>query len=129
MLIQLHTSKMAEYAYDTYMLGSTIEGIVEDLTYCINRYGTDYDEIAIYELTDDGAATIYYFKVVNDDGKYKGVIMFILKANEQRIDDNGELETHDIYISAPTIDECFEELVKYKDASELYITVEKVYLV
>lgn len=55
--------------------------------------------------------------------------MFILKVNGQRIDDNGELETHDIYISAPTIDECFEELVKYKDSSKLYITFEKVYLV
>lgn len=55
--------------------------------------------------------------------------MFILKANGQRIDDNGELETHDIHITAPTIDECFEELVKYKDSSELYITVDKVYLV
>ena len=59
-----------EYAYDTYMVGSTIEGIVEDLTYCINRYGTDYDEIAIYELPDDGAATIYY-EVVNIHGYYE----------------------------------------------------------
>lgn len=58
----------------------------------------------------------------------KGVIMFILKANGQCIDDNGDLETYDIYITAPTIDECFEGLVKYKDESELYITVEKVYL-
>lgn len=55
--------------------------------------------------------------------------MFILKANGQRIDDKGELETHGIYIKAPTIDECFEELVKYKDSSELYITVDIVYLV
>lgn len=55
--------------------------------------------------------------------------MFILKANGQRIDDNGGLESHEIYISAPTIEECFEKLVKYKDASELYITVDKVYLV
>ena len=58
------------YAYDNYIDGSTIEGIVEDLTYCINRYGTDYDEIAIYELTDDEAATIYY-EVVNINGHYK----------------------------------------------------------
>lgn len=54
--------------------------------------------------------------------------MFILKAIAERIS-NGELEKHEIYINAPTIEECFEELVKYKDASELYITVEKVYLV
>ena len=54
--------------------------------------------------------------------------MFILKANGQRIDDNGELVDDEIYISAPTITECFEVLVKYKDGSELYITVEKVYL-
>lgn len=55
--------------------------------------------------------------------------MFILIANGQRIDDNGELKKHEIYITAPTIDECFEELVKYKDSSESYITVDKVYLV
>jgi hypothetical protein len=59
----------------------------------------------------------------------RGFIMFILKVNGQRINDNEELEKHEIYITAPTIDECFEELVKYKDASELYITVEKVYAV
>lgn len=54
--------------------------------------------------------------------------MFILKAIAQIVK-NGKLKKHDIYISAPTIDECFEELVKYKEASELYITVEKVYLI
>lgn len=54
--------------------------------------------------------------------------MFILKANGQIVT-NGELKKQDIYITAPTIDECFEELVKYKDSSEFYITVEKVYLV
>lgn len=54
--------------------------------------------------------------------------MFILKAIAQRVH-NGELEKHDIYITALTIDECFEELVKYKASSELYITVDKVYLV
>lgn len=54
--------------------------------------------------------------------------MFILKAMGERVI-NGELEKHEIYISALTIEECFEELVKYKDSSELYITVEKVYLV
>lgn len=53
--------------------------------------------------------------------------MFILKATAQIVK-NGKLEKREIYISAPTIDECFEELVKYKETSELYITVEKVYL-
>ena len=54
--------------------------------------------------------------------------MFILKAIGQIVH-NGELEKHDIYITAPTIDECFEELVKHKCSSDLYIKVEKVYLV
>ena len=38
--------------------------------------------------------------------------MFILKAIGKCIDhknDKGELETHGIYITALTIDECFEE--------------------
>lgn len=54
--------------------------------------------------------------------------MFILKATAQIVR-KGKLKKQDIYISALTIDECFEELVKYKESSELYITVEKVYLV
>lgn len=54
--------------------------------------------------------------------------MFILKATGQIVI-KGKLEEHDIYITAPTVDECFEELVKYKVSSDLYITVEKVYLV
>ena len=54
--------------------------------------------------------------------------MYILKAIGERVI-NGELESRNIYISSPTIVECFEELVKYKESSELYITVEKVYLV
>ena len=55
--------------------------------------------------------------------------MFILEANCQRIDDKGELETHEIHINAPTINECFEVLVKYKSSSDLYIKVDRVYLV
>lgn len=55
--------------------------------------------------------------------------MYILKLDGQRINDKGDFETREIYITAPTIEECFEELVKYKNSSELYITVEKVYLV
>lgn len=54
--------------------------------------------------------------------------MFILKVIGQIVH-NGVLKKQDIYISAPTIDECFEELVKYKESSELYISVEKIYLV
>lgn len=54
--------------------------------------------------------------------------MYILKATAQRVS-KGKLEKHEIYITAPTIDECFEELVKYKESSELYISVDKVYLV
>lgn len=53
--------------------------------------------------------------------------MYILKAIGERII-NGKLVEHDIYISAPTINECFEELVKYKSSSYLYIKVDSVYL-
>lgn len=54
--------------------------------------------------------------------------MYILKATGQRVK-NGKLITDDIYISASTIEECFEELVKYKVSSDLYIKVDTVYLV
>lgn len=54
--------------------------------------------------------------------------MFILKATAQIVR-KGKLEKHDIYITAPSIDECFEELVKYKVSSDLYIKVDTVYLV
>lgn len=53
--------------------------------------------------------------------------MYILKAIAERIS-NGELVKHEIYIMAPTITECFEELVKYKSSSDLYIKVEEVLL-
>jgi hypothetical protein len=53
--------------------------------------------------------------------------MYILKAIGELIS-NGELEKHEIYISAPSITECFEELVKYKSSSNLYIKVDSVYL-
>lgn len=51
--------------------------------------------------------------------------MFILKAIGEIIS-NGELEKHEIYITAPTINECFEELVKFKGTSDMYIKVDSV---
>lgn len=54
--------------------------------------------------------------------------MYILKAIGERVI-NGELEKREIYITAPTITDCFEELVKYKSSSDLYIKVDTVYLV
>lgn len=54
--------------------------------------------------------------------------MYILKAIGECIS-NGELEKREIYITAPTINECFEELVKYKSSSDMYIKVDSVYLV
>lgn len=54
--------------------------------------------------------------------------MYILKSIGECIS-NGELEVCKIIIKAPTINECFEELVKYKGTSDMYIKVESVYLV
>ena len=54
--------------------------------------------------------------------------MYILKAIGECVS-NGELDKHEIYITAETIDECFEELVRYKSSSYLYIKVDSVYLV
>lgn len=54
--------------------------------------------------------------------------MFTLKAIGERVI-NGELEKREIYITAPTITDCFEELVKYKSSSDLFIKVDSVYLV
>lgn len=53
--------------------------------------------------------------------------MYILKAIAERVI-NGELESHEIYISASTINECFDELVKCKSSNDLYIKVDSVYL-
>lgn len=54
--------------------------------------------------------------------------MYILIATGERIT-NGELEKYNLHITAHTIDECFEKLVKYKGTSDMYIKVESVYLV
>lgn len=59
-----------EFAYDNFIDGATISDIVEELTYNANRYGVDYDEIAIFDSDDAEVATVYY-SVVNDDGNYK----------------------------------------------------------
>lgn len=57
-----------EYAYDTYKSGATIKEIVDELTYNMNRYGVDYDEIAIYEMGSE--ELIVYYEVVNIHGHY-----------------------------------------------------------
>lgn len=54
--------------------------------------------------------------------------MYILKAIGECIS-NAELESREIYVSALTVDECFEELVRYKSSSDLYIKVDSIYLV
>lgn len=61
-----------DYAYDNFIDGATISDIVEELTYIANRYGVDYDEIAIYDLDDEEETTVYY-AVVNIHGNYKFV--------------------------------------------------------
>lgn len=86
-----------DYAYDSYKQGTTINEIVDDLTY--------FDEIVILDVNDD-EPSIYCDIVIK----------------------KGELETHDIYIKAPTIDECFEELVKHKDSSVLHILLLKNFI-
>lgn len=59
-----------ECARDNTNDGATISDIVEELTYNANRYGVDYDGIAIFDSDDDEAATIYY-EVVNLGDRYK----------------------------------------------------------
>ena len=59
------------YSYDTYIAGTTIEEIVKELTYNMNRYGADYNEIAIFDVNDEKEANVYFYKVVNIDGKYE----------------------------------------------------------
>lgn len=60
---------LEDYAYDRYKPGATINEIVDDLTYQINRYGADFDEIAILDVNDDDPAI--YYDVVSKDGKYE----------------------------------------------------------
>lgn len=120
-----------EYFRDTYNGGTTIADIVEELTYKLNRYGKYCDYITIFDANE--VEDIVYFKVVNIDCKYqleaigRRAKMYVLKAIGERIS-NGKLEKCDIYITAPTINECFVELVKYKSSSDLYIKVDDVYL-
>ena len=63
-----------EYAYDTYKPGTTIEEIVKELTYYMNRYGKDCDAIAIFEMDSD-EPTVYY-DIVNIHGHYVMVELF-----------------------------------------------------
>ena len=65
----VYIKDMEEYAYDNFIEGATISDIVKELTYNANRYGVDYDEIAIFNSDDDEAETIYY-EVVNCGDRY-----------------------------------------------------------
>ena len=58
-----------EYAYDNYISGATISDIIKELTYEMNRYGKDYDEIAIFDVNDDEPAV--YFVAIKNDGNYE----------------------------------------------------------
>ena len=58
-----------QYAYDTYKEGTTIAEIIDELNYEMNRYGKDYDEIAIFDVNDDDPAV--YFVAVKNDGNYE----------------------------------------------------------
>lgn len=62
------------YAYDNFIEDATISDIIEELTHNANRYGVDYDEIAIFDTDDDEAATVYY-EVVNLGERYMLVEM------------------------------------------------------
>lgn len=55
-----------ECGRETYMPGVTVKEIVEELTHEINCYHKHYDYITIFS-----EEYISYFKVVNDEGKYK----------------------------------------------------------
>ena len=59
-----------EYAYDYYKPGAAIKEIVDVLTYEINRYGKDCDEVSIFDTYDEEAFTFYY-EVVNNYGHYE----------------------------------------------------------
>lgn len=57
---------MEECGRDTYEPGVTVKEILEELTYEINCYYKHCDYIIIFN-----EEYISYFKVVNDEGKYK----------------------------------------------------------
>lgn len=57
--------------YDQYKAGATIADIIKELTYELNRYCKDCDEIAIYDVNDEETAEFNFYKVVNIDDKYQ----------------------------------------------------------
>lgn len=59
-----------ECGCDTYIEGATIDEIVKELTYELNLYGKDYDEIAIFDANDE-LPYIYYYEVVDIYGQYE----------------------------------------------------------
>ena len=58
-----------EYAYETFCPGDTITEIVEEILYKMNRYGTDYNAVVIFENYAD--TTEHYYEIVNIDGNYQ----------------------------------------------------------
>ena len=62
-----------EYAYSYYSGDTPLDVIIEDLTYEINRFGKEYDEVAIFDTYNEELPTVYYEVVEtgNIDGRYK----------------------------------------------------------
>ena len=62
-----------ECAYSYYSGDTPLEVIIEDLTYKINRYGNEYDEVAIFDTYDEEIDTVYYEVVEtgNIDERYE----------------------------------------------------------
>ena len=65
-----YTKDGEEYAYDYYPGDTPINEIIEELTYELNRFGKEYDEVAIFDTHDEEAFTFYY-EVVNNYGHYE----------------------------------------------------------
>ena len=63
-----------EYARDTYKPGATIDEIVKELTYELNRYGKECEYITIFDGNNE--EDIVYFKVINTQGHYVLVELF-----------------------------------------------------
>lgn len=57
-----------------YNPGTTIEDIVDELNYYMNRYSLDYDYVTIFDANNE--EDIVYFRVLNVDGKYELVEVF-----------------------------------------------------
>lgn len=66
--VEYHMNNKA-YCYETFNSENSLAEVIEEILYKMNRYGTDYNAIVIFD--NYGDIPDHYYEVVNNNGYYE----------------------------------------------------------